>query len=95
MFKRALPLILLPALLAAGGASAQEYPMLDDIANRVIAKYQSASCEQLFMQKGQPQSAQEQEAIQILRGDPQMQQVFFNKVAAPIVSKMFQCGLVP
>ena len=31
----------------------------------------------------------------MLRDDPQMRKVFIDKVAAPIVNKMFECGLVP
>jgi hypothetical protein len=65
------------------------------IADKVIQKYQQASCEQLWQQRGQPQSAQEQEAIQLLRSDPQMRTAFINKVAAPIANKMFACGMIP
>ena len=36
------------ALLRAGGAQAQgQYPIMNDIANKVIQKYQNSSCEQL------------------------------------------------
>jgi len=31
----------------------------------------------------------------MLRNDPQMRQAFVDKVAAPIVNKMFECGLIP
>jgi hypothetical protein len=37
----------------------------------------------------------EQRAIQALKSDPQMRQAFFNKVSAPIVNKMFECGMIP
>ena len=33
--------------------------------------------------------------MQMLRNDPQMRTAFINKVAAPIVNKMFECGLIP
>ena len=83
--------------LVAGTASAQNYPILDKIAAKVVAKYQAASCEQLWQQKSanQPASPEEQRAIEVLKNDPQMQQAFFNKVAVPIATKMFQCGLIP
>ena len=48
-------LIIVAASLAAGVAYAQ-YPIMDAVANKVIQKYQSASCEQLWQQKGQPKS---------------------------------------
>jgi hypothetical protein len=82
------------AVLAAGIAYAQ-YPIMDRIADKVVQKYQSASCEQLWAQKGQPKSEEEQRVIGFLRQDPQMRQAFFNKVSAPIVNKMFECGMIP
>ena len=51
------------ALCAAGFAGGQEL-ILDMVANKVISKYQSASCEQLWQQKGQPKSQEEQRADQ-------------------------------
>ena len=82
------------ALLLVSGAQAQ-YPVLDMLAQRVIEKYQTSSCEQLWEQKGKPKSPREQEAVQMLRNDPQMATAFINQVAAPIVNKMFQCGMIP
>ena len=74
---------------------AAQYPMLDMVADRVVQKYQQATCEQLWEQRGKPKSQQEQELIQRLRGDPQMLAAFINKVAAPVANKMFECGLIP
>jgi hypothetical protein len=31
----------------------------------------------------------------MLRNDPAMRTAFFNKVSAPIVNKMFECGMIP
>jgi len=69
--------------------------ILDMVANKVIGKYQSASCEQLWQQKGEPKSQEEQRAVQFLRDDPQARTAFINKVAGPIVNKMFECGMIP
>jgi hypothetical protein len=82
--------------LALFTASAQ-FPIMDAVANKVIQKYQTSSCEQLYISKAnkQPPSAQEQKAIQILKGDPQMQAAFIAKVAPPIATKMFECGMIP
>ena len=86
------------ALIAAGVVYAQ-FPIMDQVANKVIQKYQTASCEQLWQEKaqnqGKPKSPEEQRAIGILRSDPQMQAAFFSKISTPIVSKMFQCGMIP
>jgi len=83
------------ALLLVGTAGAQEYPVMNMIADQVIQKYQQATCEQLWQKKGEPKSEREQEAIQLLRGDPQMRQAFIDRVAAPIANKMFECGMIP
>ena len=94
MSKRSGLFALVSALLFVGAAHAQ-YPILDMVAQNVIQKYQQASCEQLWEKKGQPKSPREQEAIQMLRSNPQMAAAFINQVAAPIVNKMFECGLIP
>ena len=77
----------------------QQYPVMDAIANKLIQKYQNSTCEQLWQEKaqgqGKPKSAQEQEAIKILRNDPQMRAAFINKIAAPVANKMFECGMIP
>ena len=56
---------------------------------------QTATCEQLWMNKGQPESAEEQRVIGLLRSDPAMRTEFLNRVAAPIANKMFECGVIP
>lgn len=86
------------ASVAASVAYAQ-YPIMDRVADKVIQKYRSSSCEQLWQEraqgKGQPKPEMEQRAIQALRNDPQMRQAFFAKISGPIVNKMFECGMIP
>ena len=88
-------LALVPALLVSGGVARAQYPIMDEIANTVIQKYQQASCEQLWQRKGQKKPPMEQEAIQKLRDNPGLRTAFINRVAAPIVNKMFECGMIP
>ena len=93
------------ALIAAGaptlvaGAANAQYPIADMIANKVIQKYQTSTCEQLWQEKaqgqGKPKPEMEQKVVAQLQSDPQMAQYFFNKISAPIVNKMFQCGMIP
>ena len=85
------------ALLYVTVGSAQQYPIMDKVAVKVIQKYQTSTCEQLWQQKAKktPPSQQEQTAIQTLKSDPQMRTAFIDKVAAPIVNKMFECGMIP
>ena len=78
---------------------AQDHPIMDRIAEKVIQKYQQATCEQLWQERAQkgkaPESPMEKDAIQALKGDPQMREAFINKIAAPIANKMFECGMIP
>jgi hypothetical protein len=88
------------ASLASIGAHAQsQYPMLDRLAERVIQKYQTSSCQQLAAERGQRPTGQraemEQRFIQMLHQNPQMREAFLNRVAAPIANKMFECGFIP
>ena len=59
----------------------QQYPLMDEIADKIIAKYQH--------------SVEEKKMIQLLKGDPEMRQAFINNIALPITNKMFDCGLIP
>jgi hypothetical protein len=86
-------------VLFCAAVNAQEFPILDKIADKVIQKYQSSTCEQLWQQKAEkgktPESPMEQRALGMLKSDPQMRSAFINKVAAPIANKMFECGMIP
>jgi hypothetical protein len=83
------------ATLSVGAAQAQPYPMIDRVAQKVIAKYQNSSCAEIAASKAKPPSAMEQRAVTALRNDPQMRTYFINQVSAPIVNKLFECGLIP
>jgi hypothetical protein len=74
---------------------AQQFPILDAVANKVVQKYQSSSCEQLYEKKGQPKGPEEQRIIGMLRNDPAMRTEFLNRVSGPIANKMFECGMIP
>ena len=90
-------LALVLGLLYVTIGNAQQFPIMDKIADKVVQKYQTSTCEQLWEQKSKkaPPSAEEQKAIQMLKGDPQMRAAFINKIAAPIANKMFECGMIP
>jgi hypothetical protein len=95
MNKPSLKLLAAAATLAFAGHAAADYPLMNLVADKVIQKYQSASCEQLWAQKSQPKSEQEQRLIGLLKNDPQLRVAFMNKVAGPIANKMFDCGMIP
>ena len=93
MSKRFWMLAAVSIVLSIGTAVAQ-YPIMDMVADRVVQKYQSSSCEQLWQNKGK-HGPEDQRVVGLLQGDPQMRQAFFNKIAGPVMNKMFECGMIP
>lgn len=85
------------SLVVLGAQAQGQYPIMNDVANKVIQKYQNSSCEQLWAQKAAhaPPSMEEQRVIGLLRNDPQMRAAFINMIAPPIANKMFDCGMIP
>jgi|SRR5437016_3748937 hypothetical protein len=86
-------------LFQVGVAGAQQFPIMDKLADRVVQKYQNSSCQDLMQKKSQPQTGKremiEEKAVDMLRKDPQMRTEFLNRVAGPIANKMFECGMIP
>ncbi len=82
-----------------GGSQSSPYPMADQVAQQVIAHYQQSSCDTLWKERIQGPGAQKQQqmqtAVAALRENPQMREYFINKIAAPIVNKQFECGMIP
>jgi hypothetical protein len=74
-----------------------QHPVLDAVANKVVQKYQTSSCQQLMQEKAQkqPPSPGEQKAMEMLRTDPQMRHEFVSIVADQVVDKLIQCGMIP
>jgi hypothetical protein len=96
MTKNSYLLAVVLALLYVTIALAQ-HPVLDAVANKVVQKYQTSSCEQLMQAKAQkkPPSAGEQKAMELLRTDPAMRHEFVGIVADQVVDKLIQCGMIP
>jgi hypothetical protein len=82
------------ALIVAGAAAAQGM-LVDAAADKVIKKYQAASCDQLKAQKAEPPSEKEKIALDLLRNDPKARVAFVNQIAAPVLNKMFECDMIP
>jgi hypothetical protein len=86
--------VFVSALIGAGAVAAQGM-LLDYAADKVIAKYQSSTCDQLKALKDEPLDEKKKMAIDFLRNDSQARLAFIDKVAAPVVNKMFECGMIP
>ena len=98
-----LPLLALTSGLVCVGMAAahaqSQYPIMDRVAERVIQKYQSSSCQQIAARRAQRPTGRREEmerrVVQLLHQDPQMREAFLNRVAAPIANKLFECGMIP
>jgi hypothetical protein len=92
----------MPVALAFGLLSSQataQYPMVDQLAAKIVAKYQSATCEQLAAERSAPadpqKAAMKDRAGALLQSDAGARLEFVNKVAPTVVNKMIECGLIP
>ena len=83
------------SVLIVGGAVAAQGMLVDAAADKVIKKYQAATCDQLKAQKAEPPSEKEKIALDLLRDDPKARVAFVNKIAAPVLNKMFECSMIP
>jgi hypothetical protein len=96
MTKRSYVFALFVSVCYVTFATAQ-HPVLDAVADKVVQKYQSSTCEQLMQQRAQrqPPSEAEAKAMDLLRTDPQMRHEFVGRVADTVVDKLIQCGMIP
>lgn len=97
MVKRSYLVALLLALLYVTAAVSQQYPVVNAVANKVVQKYQTSTCQQLMLAKAQkaPPSPGEQKAMEMLKTDTQMRHEFVSIVADQVVNKLIQCGMIP
>jgi hypothetical protein len=86
--------VFVAAMVVAGAVAAQGM-LVEAAANKVIRKYQTASCDELKAQRSEPPSAKEKIALDLLRDDPKARVAFVNQVAAPVLNKMFECDMIP
>lgn len=87
-------LLVAAATFVAAGIAYAQFPVMNMVADKVVQRYQSSSCEQLWQNRGK-HGPDEQRLIGLLKSDPQMREAFINKIAGPVVNKMFECGMVP
>jgi hypothetical protein len=77
------------------GAAAAEGMLVDAAADKVIKKFEAATCDQLKAQKDEPPSEEKKIALDLLRDDPKARVAFVDKIAAPVLNKMFECNMIP
>lgn len=85
--------------VCTAGAHAQQYPLMDRVAEKIVQKYQTSSCQQIAAERGHPASGRREEieerVVRLLQEDPAMRREFIGRVAVPIANKLFECGLIP
>ena len=86
--------VFVSALIVAGAVAAQGV-LVDEAADKVIKKYVAASCDQLKALKAEPPSEKEKIALDLLKADPKARVAFVDKIAAPVLNKMFECSMIP
>jgi len=76
--------------------------VVNAIAQKTIQKFNTSSCQDLAASMAQgkqdPNSLKDQltaRFVQKLRQDPQLTQEFFDQISTPVLTKLFECGLVP
>jgi len=83
------------SVLIVAGAVAAQGMLVDEAADKVIKKYEVASCDQLKALKAEPPSEKEKIAMDLLKADPKARVAFVDKIAAPVLNKMFECSMIP
>ena len=93
--KKSISVAMFVSAMSVAGAAAAQGMLLDFAADKVIQKFQGSTCEQLRAQKKEPPSEKEKLAVEFLRNDTQARVAFIDKIAAPVLNKMFECGMIP
>jgi hypothetical protein len=86
--------VFVSAVIVAGAVAAQGR-LVDAAADRVIKRFEAATCDQLKAQKDEPPSEEKKIALDLLRDDPKSRVAFVDKIAAPVLNKMFECNMIP
>ncbi|MGO4391327.1 hypothetical protein AB4Z46_08235 [Variovorax sp. M-6] len=79
----------------ASELAAAEGKVLDLAAAEVIKKFEGASCEQLKARQEEPPTMARKAAIALLRKHEKARVAFIDRIAAPVLNKMIECGMAP
>jgi hypothetical protein len=92
---RAAVWILIVVVVLAAIAWSQRGRVLDMAADEVTQKFKTATCEELKAKKDEPPTMMKKVALSMLRDDPEARTAFIDKIAAPVLNKMVECGMAP
>jgi hypothetical protein len=82
-------------IVLAGAGWASRGMVLDAAADEVVKKFQVVTCDQLKAQKDEPPTMMKKAALWLLHDDPQARVAFIDRIAAPVLNKMIECGMAP
>lgn len=92
---RVVVIILALVVVVVAGGWAARGQFMDFAADEVIKKFQAATCEQLKAQKDEPPTMMKKVAVGFLRYDTQARVAFIDRIAAPVLNKLIECGMAP
>ncbi len=87
--------VLIVVVVLGVGAWSQRGRVLDMAANEVTQKFQTATCDELKARRNEPPTMVKKAALSMLHDDPAARTAFIDKVAAPVLNKMVECGMAP
>jgi len=93
--KKSIGATIFVSVLIVAAAVAAQGMLVDAAADKVIKKFEAATCDQLKAQKSESPSEKEKIALDLLRDDPKARVAFIDKIAAPVLNKMFECSIIP
>jgi hypothetical protein len=93
--KKSIGSAVLVSVVVLAGAVAAQSVLVDAAADKVIKKYESTNCDQLKALKAEPPSEKEKIALDLLKADTKARVAFVDKIAAPVLNKMFECNMIP
>lgn len=93
--KKAIAIAVFASALSVAGTLAAQGMLLDYAADTVIKKFQTSSCDDLKAHKGTPPSEKQKMAVDFLKNDTQARKAFIDRIAAPVLNRMFECGMIP
>lgn len=96
-----------PTLAQAENQDPLATEVVNAVAQKTIQKFNNSSCQDLAASMAkqqanqgnpQPETLKDKVTarfIQRLRQDPQLAQEFFSQISTPVLTKLFECGLIP
>ncbi len=87
--------IVVVVVVVAGVGWASRGKAVELAADEVVKKFSTLSCEQLAAARDEPPGMLKKVAIGLLHDDAKVREAFIDRIAAPVLNKMIECGMAP